>query len=297
MKKTVVIGTCILFASIFVLSLIKKNRLSKVQSNSVQMIDLKEEKEIVDKVDKLFVFDSTKLPVVDTITYTSRVPWLKDRPAWIADYASFYKTTRHFIARSLNKKIDYYTQNINPGDRFNVLKKEISFYLVISLEESSLRFYALDEVENKNYLLKTYKIGLGRRDTKKESGYLTPKGKYLLGEKVAIYKPGIMGHFQDQSIEMIRVFGTRWIPFEKEMEGCTDGAKGYGLHGAPWVFDAKEKKMIEDRSKIGEYDSDGCIRLYKEDIEEIFAIIISRPSVIEIVQNFEDANIPGEEVL
>ena len=93
---------------------------------------------------------------------------------------------------------------------------------------------------------------------------------------------------------MIRVFGTRWIPFDQEIEGCTEMSKGFGLHGAPWVMDASGQ-LIEDLSKIGTYDSDGCIRFAAKDIEEIFAIIITKPTVVELVKNFHEAKLPGVE--
>lgn len=248
-----------------------------------------------DKIDLLFATDSSKLPLVETITYSSRVPWLSGRPAWLADYASHYETSRHFIARSLNRKADYFTQKISPGDKFSVLKKDVSFHIVIDLSRTKAWFYGIDNTTNKRYLLKTYKVGLGRKDPKKVSGFLTPLGKYQLGSKVAIYKPGTMGYFQDQQIEMIRVFGTRWMPFEKELDGCSDGAKGYGIHGCPWLNDQDSGRLVEEREKIGKYESDGCIRLFSEDIEEIFSIVISKPTVIELVNDFFDAKLPGEE--
>ena len=246
-------------------------------------------------IEKLFVVDSSKLDVVETITYTSRVPWLKGRPAWISDYASNYETTRHFIARSLNKKVDYFTQKVSPGDRFNVLKKNITFYLLIDLSRSRMWFYVIDKDSNKRTLLKTYLVGLGRKDETRPSGCLTPIGKYSLGSNVAIYKPGTMGYFQERKIEMIRVFGTRWIPFDKEVEECSDSSQGYGLHGAPWVPDSETNILVEDKHKIGKNDSDGCIRLSSEDVEEIFAIVISKPTIVELVKDFKDAKLPGEE--
>lgn len=252
--------------------------------------------ETVNLIDLFFATDETKLPIVETITYTSRVPWLKGRSAWVADYAAHFGTTRHFIARSLNKKVDYFTQNVAHGDKFNVLKKDLNFHLLIDLSDSRLWFYALDTVKNERYLIKTYQVGLGRKDSSRTSGCLTPKGKYLLGEKVAIYKPGMMGYFQDRQIEMIHIFGTRWIPFETELEGATMSAKGFGLHGAPWINDAKSSELIENREHIGAYDSDGCIRLYSEDMEELFAIIISKPTIVEIVDDVSQANLPGREL-
>lgn len=250
----------------------------------------------VDRIYQLFALDSSKFPFVETVSYTSRVPWLKGRPAWIADYATHFKTSRHFIARSLNRSLDYFTQKVSPGDRFNVFKKEanIEFYLLIDLSRLKMWFYCFDIDSNIRYLLKTYQVGVGRLDPKKPSGSLTPIGKYLLGDKIAIYKPGTTGFFQDQKMEMIRVFGTRWIPFEKEVEGCTEGAKGFGLHGLPWIENSKGE-LFEDKSKIGKYESDGCVRLASEDIEEIFSIIITKPAYALLVKDFHEAKLPGVE--
>ena len=60
-----------------------------------------------DRMAQLFRTKGEKLPIVETVSYTSRVDWLKGRPAWIADYAAHFATSRHFIARSLNGKADY----------------------------------------------------------------------------------------------------------------------------------------------------------------------------------------------
>ncbi len=250
-----------------------------------------------DRISRFFALDSSKLPFIETISYTSRVPWLQGRPAWIADYATYYATSRHFIARSLNRKPDYFTQKISPGDRFNVFKKdkEIQFYLVIDLSRCKLWFYSYDQQANERILLKTYRVGLGRLDPKMASKCLTPKGKYQLGSKIAIYKPGTVGFYQDEKIEMVRVFGTRWIPFDKELEGCTESARGLGIHGAPWSLDPVTGQFVEERSKIGKYDSDGCIRLASEDMEELFSIIITKPTTVELVDDFYSAKLPGQE--
>lgn len=251
----------------------------------------------IDRIYQLFALDSSRLPIVETLSFTSRVPWLKGRPAWIADYATQYATSRHFIARSLNRTVDYFTQKISPGDRFNVFKKDknINFHLLIDSSRCRLWFYYIDLDQNERVLLKTYRIGIGRIDAKKASGFLTPLGKYSLGEKIAIYKPGTMGFFQDKKVEMIQVFGTRWIPFEKEIEGCTEMAKGFGLHGAPWVLDTEKGQLVEDRRLIGQCNSDGCIRLASEDIEEIFSIVITKPTVVELIKDFHAAKLPGVE--
>ena len=328
--KIILLGAIFLFASIGITSLLKKNndtsKSTKTTNTTVEKIPIPEKKIVKDKVvndliekdapepirldkkevanlpeidlvEKLFATDSSKLPIVETITYTSRVPWLKGRPAWIADYASHYATSRHFIARSLNRKLDYFTQNVSPGDRFNVIRTDLdlSFYLLVDTSKCKMWFYCIDLERNERVLLKTYNVGVGRKEPKRSSGCLTPSGKYLLGGKIAIYKEGIMGYFQDQKVEMLQIFGTRWIPFEKEIEGCSDSAKGYGIHGSPWHKDPTTGELVEDRDHVGRFDSDGCIRLNSEDIEEVFAIIITKPTTVEIVDDFKKATPPGKE--
>ncbi len=249
----------------------------------------------VDRIQQLFTTGPTKLPIVETITYSSQVSWLKGKPAWVADYASYYSTSRHFIARSLNGKPDYVTQKVSPGSKFNVFRKDrnFQFYLLVDVQQCKMGFYYHDQDTNERVLLKTYDVGIGKKG-ETASGTLTPLGKYLLGDKIAVYKPGIMGLFQDKQVEMIRVFGTRWIPFGKELGECTAPAKGYGIHGAPWTD--KKGRWSEIRQTIGQYDSDGCIRLNHEDMEELFSIIITQKTVIEIVKNSKDAKLPGVEV-
>jgi lipoprotein-anchoring transpeptidase ErfK/SrfK len=241
--------------------------------------------EKVDRIGQLFSTGRDKLPIVETVTYSSRVSWIKGRPAWVADYASHYATSRHFIARSLNGKEDYITQKVSTGDRFNVLRtdKNINFYLLVDISRLKMWFYYLDLEQNEKVLLKTYRIGVGRLEQNGES--LTPTGRYLLGDKVATYKPGTVGTFQNKAIEMIQVFGTRWLPFKEEIGDCSKAAKGYGIHGAPCVLDPETKDIKEIRECIGQYDSDGCIRLYKEDVEEIFSIVITRPTIVEVVKD------------
>ena len=157
-------------------------------------------------------------------------------------------------------------------------------------------FYYVDLETNERLLLKTYRICLGRVDPSQPSGTLTPLGRYTLCSLVAIYKPGMMGHYQGAKVEMIRIFGTRWIPFEKEMERATSPAKGYGLQGAPCAVDPATGKIVENKDVIGAFDSDGCIRLYSEDIEELFSIVLTKPTFIEIVKDFHEAKLPGVEV-
>lgn len=251
----------------------------------------------IDRVFQLFTAGPSKLPFIETVTYSSSVPWLKGRPAWIADYATHYNTSRHFIARSLNGKPDYFTQKVSEGSKFNVFRKDrkINFYLLVDVSRCKMGFYTVDLDTNERILLKTYRIGLGRLDPTKPSGTLTPLGRYALGNRVAIYKPEMTGFYQDKKVEMIRVFGTRWLPFDQEIERVTAPAKGYGLQGAPWI-DSSDGQLIENKEVIGAYDSDGCIRMCSDDIEELFSIVLTKPTFIEIVKDFHEAKLPGLEV-
>lgn len=250
-----------------------------------------------DKIFQLFTTGPKKLPIVETLSYASSVPWIKGRPAWVADYATYYSTSRHFIARSLNGKPDYISQKISTGSKFNVFKKDknIEFYLLIDISLCKMAFYYVDLDTQERVLLKTYKVGLGRTDTERPSGCLTPLGKYSLGEKVATYKPGVMGYFQEQTTEMIQIFGTRWIPFDQELEGATTPARGYGIHGAPWILDSASGQLVENRDCVGKYDSDGCIRLSMEDMEELYSIVITKPTYVVLVKDYREAMIPGKE--
>jgi hypothetical protein len=243
----------------------------------------------VDRVGEFFNLDENKFPIVETITYTSTVPWLKGRPAWIIDYARHYETSSHFIARGLNKKPDYFTQKVYPESKFNVFKKNCNFqfYLLVDRSRSIMGFYYIDLDNNQRVLIKTYNIGID-----KNSELL---GKYLLGNKIAVYRPGIMDFVRCEKREMITIFGTRWIPFGQALENCTVAPSGVGLHGLPWFFNESLGKWVEDRKKLDEYDGGGlCLRV--EDMEEIFSIIVTKPTVVEIVKDFIHDDLPGVEV-
>lgn len=231
------------------------------------------------------------LPIVETIVYTSKVEWLKGRPAYLGDYAAHYQTSKHFISRSLRGQADYFSQNISNGKRFNVLRADmaIQFHLVLDLSRQKVWFYYYDTDRNERVLLKTYLACSGRLDPSTESGTLTPIGQFALGKEIAVYKPGTTGTFNNLACEMITVFGSRWIPLES-----TQMTKGLGLHGVPWKKDSSGN-FIECRDCIGKYESSGSIRLLSEDIEEIFSIIVTKPAFIHIVKDFKDANLPGKE--
>lgn len=248
-----------------------------------------------DEMYRFFTLDAKQFPIVETITYKPAVPWVTGRPAWVADYASHYRTSRHFIARSLNGKPDYNKQNVVEGDRFNIISndKNIAFYLVVDVYRCKMWFYYVDGDTHEKVLVKSYSVGLGRWDPSTESGSLTPLGSYTLGARTAVFTPKSKGPYKGQDVTMMEVFGTRWIPFEKEIAGCTAPAKGLGLHGCPWKAHPATLELSEDTSGIGHHASDGCIRLTTSDVEELYAVIVSRPTTVILVSDFFDAVIPG----
>lgn len=316
--RILLIGSTTLFAAIAITAVIKKNRAyekqitgQEKQSSSFVIMSpkmeakqpytkpvfLKGDLPCVDRIYQLFSKHPTsQFPIVETISYTSSVSWLAGRPAWLNDYADYYQTSSYFILRSLGAKGDYSQQRIVEGNRFNVFRrdKKIEFYLLVDISRCKMGFYYLDVGTNERILLKTYPIGLGRLDENKPSGSLTPLGRYILGKRVATYQLESKGIYQNKMLEMVTVFGTHWIPFEQEI-GCSEPVKGYGLQGSPWVMDSNGQ-LVEDLACIGGYSSNGCIRLASKDIEEIFAIVITKPTFIEIVKDFGEATLPGIEV-
>lgn len=252
----------------------------------------------VDRMSQLFQPFPPLLPIVETVSFASKVPWLTGRAAYLGDYASHYQTSKHFISRSLKGVGNYLSEAVSYGDRFNVLRKdkEIEFHLVLDLSRLKLWTYYYDATENERVLLKIYPVCVGRLDSKKASGCLTPMGVFSLGNDIAVYKPGILGTWRNEKKEMISIFGVRWIPLGKELSNCTGSCKGLGLHGVPWKFNPETQDYKENQECIGRYESGGCIRLLTEDIEELFAVVVSRPSYLHIVKDFHDAVLPGKEI-
>lgn len=316
--RILLIGSIALFSIIAITAVIKKNRApekkvtGQIEEKSIPPIIMQEKIEVkkiftkplslkgdlpcIDRIYQLFSKNPTsQFPIVETISYSSSVSWLAGRPAWLNDYADYYQTSSYFILHSLGAKGDA-QQRIVEGNHFNVFRrdKKIEFHLLVDISRCKMGFYYFDVGTNERVLLKTYSIGLGKLDLSKPSGSLTPLGRFLLGKRVATYQLESKGTYQNKIVEMLTVFGTHWIPFEKET-GSSESTKGYGLQGSPWVIDSNGQ-LVEDLACIGGYNSNGCIRLASKDIEELFAIVITKPTFIEIVKDFSEATLPGIEV-
>ena len=260
-------------------SIVDENRLSKMPTEGI--------------IDSLFSTVFPRAPWVQTVSYSSRVSWKPGRAAWISDYARHFNTSTHFISRSLARRKVYNREDVSNGDRFNVFKEgvNINFHLLIDSVSKSCWLFLHDTDSSQRVLLNTYKVGLGRMDADSPSGMLTPYGTYLLGKRRATFNSSSTGLHKSKKVRMMTVFGTRWIPFDKEIGRCTHPAKGFGVHGAP--FNPVNEDLVEDVSSIGGNESDGCIRFKQEDVEEIYAIVVSHPTYVHIVNDLNEVDLPG----
>lgn len=120
--------------------------------------------------------------------------------------------------------------------------------------------------------------------------YLTYRSRFLQIRKLPLIF-ATFGNYKGERLCLMKVFGTRWIPFEKEISGCSAPAKSFGIHGAPWKEDPVSGKLVETRDQATGFVSDGCIRLKKEDVEELFAIITTKPTEIEILLDAKSSSI------
>ncbi len=133
------------------------------------------------------------------------------------------------------------------------------FRLVV--ERTTARLYLLD----KDGVFQVYRCGLGRPTNP------TTPGRYRIGNKEkdpTWHKPGSAPLPPgDPGNEL----GTRWMPLIPEEEGLPSDL---GVHGT-----------IRPDS-IGKYESMGCPRLHKEDIEELYDLIV-RSTPVEIVDRWD----------
>ena len=126
----------------------------------------------VDRMTQLFEPYPPLFPIARTISYNSRVNWLRGRCAYLGDYASHYATSKHFISRSLHGVGNYLSDIVSNGDRFNVFRedKEIEFHLVLDLSRLKLWVYVFDKKEDERFLLKTYRVCAGSLKSQTRSG-------------------------------------------------------------------------------------------------------------------------------
>ncbi len=131
----------------------------------------------------------------------------------------------------------------------------------ITIERSTCHVYLLD----KDGLFKRYTAGLGM------PGYETALGEYTIGNKEknpTWHKPGST---PIPPLDPQNELGTRWMPLMPAAEGLP---KDLGIHGT-----------IHPET-IGQYKSHGCPRLCKEDVEELYDLVV-RSTPVSIVETFD----------
>ena len=109
----------------------------------------------------------------------------------LRNLAPFYRPQLKWVARLFKARFGR-----RESFQCIALDKEINFYFLIDISRCKMWFYYVNLDTKEKVLLKTYLVSLGRIDSAKPSGLLTPLGKYVLGSKVAIYKPNLMGFHQ-----------------------------------------------------------------------------------------------------
>lgn len=144
---------------------------------------------------------------------------------------------------------------VRAGQRIKVLHGP--FHAVINLETFDM------DVFLQATFVKHYKVGLGEN-------YSTPKGKWIVKNKIPnpTYYPPRGGQIIAAD-DPENPLGERWIGLEG-VEGGAVGAERYGIHGT-----------IQPES-VGRNMSLGCIRMYNEDVEFLFDLLVEGKSVVVI---------------
>lgn len=129
---------------------------------------------------------------------------------------------------------------------------EPSVRLVIRLSDRRVYVYRGDAVET------SFPVAIGR------SGWDTPTGEFRVFSMLE--DPGWTNPFTDEVFPPgpENPLGERWIAF------WTDGTNQIGFHGTP------------NRDSVGQAASHGCIRLYNEDVRELYQLVgIGTPVTVE----------------
>ncbi len=147
--------------------------------------------------------------------------------------------------------------SLRPGQRLKYTPKD--FRIIVDREKC--RLYLLDS----DGLFKMYRVGLGM------PGYETTPGRYTIGNKQqdpTWFKPGSEpvppGDPRNE-------LGTRWMPLVPLEEGLPSDL---GIHGtiAP--------------ETVGKYESHGCPRMLKDDLEELYDLVV-RSTPVTIVESIK----------
>ncbi len=170
----------------------------------------------------------------------------------LAKIARQYAVTDDLLARVnsiANKNV------IRAGQRLKVLHGP--FHAVINLKTFDMDVYL------QKTFVKHFKVGLGENNS-------TPTGKWRVVNKLKnpTYYPPRGGDIIAAD-DPENPLAERWIGLEG-VEGDALGQERYGIHGT-----------IEPES-IGKSMSLGCVRLYNEDVEFLFELLVEKKSIVVV---------------
>lgn len=127
-------------------------------------------------------------------------------------------------------------ETIRIGQRLKIIKGE--FKIVVNVSNNTLSLFLNDKI------VKTYPVGTAKYRN-------TPLGEFKIINRIVEptwYAPDGVYPYGDPK----NIIGTRWMGINEP---------GYGIHGT------------SEPGSIGKYVSAGCIRMYNEDVEELFKIV------------------------
>jgi LysM repeat protein len=114
--------------------------------------------------------------------------------------------------------------------------------------------------------VRSFKVGLGK------PGYETPAGRWRVQENGKLIKPpwtdpdtGRLYKSTDPDYPL----GSRWIGLEG-VEGKAKGRSGFAIHGT------------KEPEQIGTAGSRGCIRMYNDDVELMYNLLVSLYSQVDV---------------
>jgi L,D-transpeptidase ErfK/SrfK len=135
---------------------------------------------------------------------------------------------------------------------FNVKVSRSAFTLDLYLQDTYVR---------------SFKVGLGK------SGRETPTGHWRVQEHGKLEKPQWTDPDTNRlykSTDPDYPLGTRWIGLEG-LDGLAKGKAGFAIHGT------------KDPDQIGTAGSRGCIRMYNDDVELMYSLLIPIYSQVEVI--------------
>ncbi len=153
--------------------------------------------------------------------------------------------TLYGIAKKFHTTIDFIklrnhltSDLIKPGQRLSIYTGK--FYIVVDKSQNMLMLYADGD------LIKTYKVSTGKDN-------LTPVGEFKIVTKLknpTFFSNGKAIPPGDPN----NILGTRWLGFDY-------GNGSYGIHGTT------------SPDTIGSYETNGCVRMKNEEVEELYALV------------------------